>query len=62
MLAPYLHSKMQSTPAPRFVDQSFAVPDFKQIEEAENYLASLPLLLGRGELSPAHIVVQIFLC
>jgi hypothetical protein len=41
---------MQNTAAPRFVHQPFAVPDFKQIEEAENYLASLPLLLGRGEL------------
>jgi hypothetical protein len=39
MLAPYMHSKMQSTPAPRFVEEVVVVPDFLTIESAEDYLA-----------------------
>jgi len=31
MLAPYMHSKMQSTPAPRFVEEVVVVPDFATI-------------------------------
>jgi hypothetical protein len=49
-LAPYMHSKMQSTPAPRFVEQPITVPNFQSIEEAEAFLATLPVLLGRGEI------------
>src|SRR6516225_1869016 len=41
-LAPYMHSKMQSTPAPRFVEQPITVPNFQSIEEAEAFLATLP--------------------
>jgi hypothetical protein len=50
MLAPYMHSKMQSTPAPRFVEELVAVPDFATIESAEDYLKQIPVLLGRGEI------------
>jgi hypothetical protein len=45
-----MHSKMQSTPAPRFVEQPITVPNFQSIEEAEAFLATLPVLLGRGEI------------
>jgi hypothetical protein len=50
MLAPYMHSKMQSTPAPRFIEQVVVVPDFPTIEAAEDYLKEIPVLLGRGEI------------
>ena len=50
MLAPYLHSKRSTVPAPRFVPEPITVPNFASIEEAENYLASLPIMLGKGEL------------
>ena len=50
MLAPYMHSKMQSTPAPRFVEEVVVVPNFLSIEQAEDYLKQIPVLLGRGEI------------
>src|SRR5262249_19578125 len=50
MLAPYMHSKMQSTPAPRFVEELVVVPDFPTVEAAEDYLKTIPVLLGRGEI------------
>jgi hypothetical protein len=50
MLAPYMHSKMQSTPAPRFIEEVVVVPDFPMIESAEDYLKTIPVLLGRGEI------------
>src|SRR5262249_35160081 len=50
MLAPYMHSKMQSTPAPRFVEELVVVPNFETIEAAEDYLKTIPVLLGRGEI------------
>jgi hypothetical protein len=50
MLAPYMHSKMQSTPAPRFVEDVLVVPNFDTIESAEDYLKTIPQLLGRGEI------------
>jgi hypothetical protein len=50
ILAPYLHSKRGTAPAPRFIDTPVVVPQFQTVQEAEAYLASLPGLLGRGEL------------
>jgi len=50
MLAPYMHSKMQSTPAPRFIEEVVVVPDFPTMESAEDYLKEIPVLLGRGEI------------
>src|SRR5215469_15298681 len=38
MLAPYMHSKMQSTPAPRFVEDSLEVPEFTHLSDAESFL------------------------
>src|SRR5262249_44873897 len=41
MLAPYMHSKMQSTPAPRFVEESFGIPTFTHLSDAEQFLARI---------------------
>jgi hypothetical protein len=49
-LTPYLHSKRGTAPAPRFIDTPIVVPEFHSVQEAEAYLASLPVLLGKGEL------------
>jgi hypothetical protein len=50
ILAPYLHSKRSTTPAPRFVPEPVTVPNFTSITAAEEYLASIPVALGKGEL------------
>jgi hypothetical protein len=50
ILAPYLHSKRSTTPAPRFFPEPITVPTFPTIEEAEDYLAKLPVLLGNCSL------------
>jgi hypothetical protein len=50
ILAPYLHSKKSTTPAPRFVPEQIEVPQFQTIQQAEDYLASIPVLLGRSEI------------
>jgi hypothetical protein len=50
ILAPYLHSKRSTTPAPRFVPEPVTVPAFASIAQAEDYLASIPVALGKGEL------------
>jgi hypothetical protein len=56
ILAPHLHSKVGSTPSPRFIPDKISVPTFHSITEAEDYLASLPVLLGNGELdSPSAL-------
>jgi hypothetical protein len=50
-LTPYLHSKRSvAAPAPRYIDSPVQVPEFTSIDQAEAFLASLPVLLGRGEL------------
>jgi hypothetical protein len=50
MLAPYVHSKRGTLPAPRFLPDLVVVPTFTSITHAEDYLASIPVLLGRGEI------------
>jgi hypothetical protein len=50
ILGPYLHSKRGTAVAPRFIDTPVVVPAFTSIEQGEDYLASLPVLLGKGEL------------
>ena len=50
ILAPYLHSKRSTAPTPRFVPEQIEVPQFTSITQAEDYLASIPVLLGRGEI------------
>jgi hypothetical protein len=48
ILAPYLHSKVSTTPAPRFVPVPVQVPTFT-IEEAETFLAELPQRYGKAD-------------
>ena len=50
MLAPYMYSKMQSTPAPRFVEEVFDIPEFTHLSDAEQFLAKIAALTARGEL------------
>jgi hypothetical protein len=50
MLAPYMHSKMQSTPAPRFIEDSLGVPEFTHLSDAESFLAKIAALVARGHL------------
>ena len=49
-LAPYCHPKLQSTPAPRFIDLQLDVPEFVHVSDAENFLAKIALLVARGHL------------
>jgi hypothetical protein len=49
ILAPYVHSKRGSLPAPRFIPEQIEIQNFQTIQQAEDYLASIPGLLGRGE-------------
>jgi Family of unknown function (DUF5681) len=49
-LLPYKHSKRSSAPTPRFIETPVTVPAFHSVQEAEAYLAHLPVLLGKGEL------------
>jgi hypothetical protein len=49
-LAPYMHGKMGTIPAPRYVEQTFEVPSFQSIDQAEDYLAEIPQRVARGEL------------
>jgi hypothetical protein len=50
-LTPYLHSKRSvAAPAPRYIDSPVQVPEFQSVDQAEIFLASLPVMLGRGEL------------
>src|SRR5262249_51599302 len=50
MLAPYMHSKMQSTPASRFVEESFDIPTFAHLSDAEQFLARIVALVSSGSL------------
>jgi hypothetical protein len=45
-----LHSKRSTTPAPRLFPEPITVPTFTTIEQAEDYLAQLPVLLGNCSL------------
>lgn len=48
MLAPFLHSKWQSSPVPRYVEHPIEIPKFETIEDAENFLGQIPSLLNDG--------------
>jgi hypothetical protein len=50
MLAPYMHSKMQSTPASRFIEQSIDIPQFTHLSDAEQFLAKITALVSNGQL------------
>jgi hypothetical protein len=49
-LLPYKHSKRSTAPTPRFIEDPTVVPEFTSIEQAENFLAEIPRVVGRGEL------------
>jgi hypothetical protein len=49
-LAPYLHSKRGTTPAPRFVEESIQVPDFRTIDEAQDFQKEIARRAAAGEL------------
>ena len=53
ILAPYVHSKRGTIPAPRFVEEPIEVPDFQTIDQAEDFLASIAQRAGKGELELA---------
>jgi hypothetical protein len=50
-IAPYYHPKLGIASAPKFIESVIDVPQFITIEEAENFLARLPVLVGNGELA-----------
>ena len=49
-ILPYKHSKRGPTPAPRYVDDPITIPDFANIQEAQNFLADIARRSGAGEL------------
>jgi hypothetical protein len=50
ILAPYLHSKRGTIPAPRFVEDAIQVPNFTSIQEALDFQAEIARKAGAGEL------------
>jgi hypothetical protein len=50
LLLPYMHSKLGTVPAPRFLEIHIIVPTFTSTIQAEEYLNEIPQLLGRGEI------------
>lgn len=50
ILAPYLHSKRGTVPAPRLVEDAISVPNFANIQEALNFLADIARRSGAGDL------------
>jgi hypothetical protein len=52
-ILPYKHSKCGPTPAPRYVDDPISIPDFANIQEAQNFLADIARRAGAGELELA---------
>src|SRR5262245_37290031 len=49
-LAPYTHPKLQSLPVPRFITTPFEVPEFHTVQDAEHFLARIPVLVATGQL------------
>jgi hypothetical protein len=49
-LLPYKYGKRGVIPVARFILEQIEVPTFNTVQEAEAYLAHIPVLLGRGEL------------
>jgi hypothetical protein len=50
ILAPYKHSKQSPAPTPRYFEHPVTVPEFLTVEDAERFLASIPVLLGNQQL------------
>ena len=49
-LLPYKYGKRGVIPVARFIPEQIEVPTFNTVQEAEAYLAHIPVLLGRGEV------------
>ena len=49
-LMPYKYGKRGTIPVARFIPDQIEVPTFNTVQEAEVYLAHIPVLLGRGGL------------
>jgi hypothetical protein len=49
-LMPYKYSKRGTLQAPRFVEDQIPVPDFANIQDAQNFLADIARRSGAGEL------------
>jgi hypothetical protein len=49
-LMPYKYGKRGTIPVARFVPDQIDVPTFNTVQEAEAYLAHIPVLLGRAEI------------
>ena len=47
---PYKYSKRGTLQAPRYVEDAIAIPDFANIQEAQNFLADIARRSGAGEL------------
>ena len=52
-LMPYKYSKRGTLQAPRFVEDAIPVPDFANMQEAQNFLADIARRAGAGELELA---------
>ena len=49
-LMPYKYSKRGTLQAPRYVEDAIAIPDFTNIQDAQNFLADIARRSGAGEL------------
>ena len=52
-LMPYKYSKRGTLVAPRYVEDQITIPDFANIQEAQNFLADIARRAGAGELELA---------
>jgi hypothetical protein len=50
VLAPYIHSKRGTIPAPRFVEEAIDVPDFASVDEALAFQKEIARRAAAGEL------------
>jgi hypothetical protein len=51
-IAPFYHPKVGILPPPRFIETLVEVPQFTSVEDAEAFLAKLPVLVGSGDITP----------
>jgi hypothetical protein len=49
-LLPYLYPKRGAVPTPRYVEESFHVPEFTHLSDAEQFLAKIATLTASGQL------------
>ena len=49
--APYMTLKFGTAAPARYLEEPVEVPDFQAVAQAEAYLASIPVLLGKGKIN-----------